>query len=411
MQESRSLIGWVDPRLEGLRRPTEPGRTPGLCRAISHRTGLDLTLVRALFILLSLSTGVGIMLYGWGTVLSAGSGGRRPIDSLLPSFARWSLKTQAAVVVLSSLAFSLTFGQMAPLSFVVAVVILILLYAATSTARSLPMPPPPPPGTAPRSTTTDFLTAAERAHSIDDWRAAMQQAGRHPAATLPELDLYGPQPEPVPPRDAPRAKTSWGAATGILLTGAVTFTVAWLLGGMVLPFALGITAAAMGVLTLLLALVARQIRIPRLALGIVAAFACAAIVAPPATLPPVEDEASAFTEQAGEEFPPPFLEGEEGAVAAGGSEFSEGSPMIIDVGPDDPGPIDLRELDLTGYTVDDPLIVEINGANASLTLELPGTVHSVTLNDEELEWNDGDDVLPISIQAYGTNLHITWETP
>ena len=85
--------------------------------------------------------------------------------------------------------------------------------------------------------------------------------------------------------------------------------------------------------------------------------------------------------------------------------------MIIDVGPDDPGPIDLRELDLTGYTVDDPLIVEINGANASLTLELPGTVHSVTLNDEELEWNDGDDVLPISIQAYGTNLHITWETP
>lgn len=401
MQESRSLIGWVDPRLEGLRRPVELGRTPGLCRAISQATGLDLTLVRALFVLLTLSTGIGIMLYGWGMVLSTGPDGRRPIDSLLPSFAQWSLKAQALVVAVSSLAFVFTFGQMAPLNFVVAVVILVLLYAATSKARSLPMPPPPSPGTAPHTAPSEFLTAAERARSIDEWRTAMQQATSRPAASLPELDLYGQQPQPEPKPEAPRAKTSWGAAAAILFLGGLVFAAMGLVGTG-LSFALGFTAAVMGTLTLIIAVTARRVRIPRLALGVIAAFACASVVVPTMSSSVVYD-APAYED----EFAAPYLGEEDGSAA----EFTDLSPVVFEIDSESTEPIDLRELDLAGHTADNPLIVQIIGSNASVTLELPGQVQSISVNDEQLDWNEGDTIAPIDIQVYGNNLHVGWETP
>ncbi|HMR48444.1 MAG TPA: PspC domain-containing protein [Arachnia sp.] len=401
MQESRSLIGWVDPRLEGLRRPIQPGRTPGLCRAISHATGLDLTLVRALFVLLTLSTGIGIMLYGWGTVLSAGPDGRRPVDSLLPAFAQWSLKAQALVVAISSLVFVFTFGQMAPLNFVVAVVILVLLYAATSTARSRPMPPPPPPGTAPPTAPTEARTAAERARTIGEWRAAMQQSANRPVASLPELDLYGVQPEPGPAPEAAKPKTSWGAAAIILLVGGLAFAAIGVLGAG-LTFSLGVAAAVMGALTLIIALAARQVRIPRLALGVIAAFAGAAVLVPTMGSSPVSYDAPAYED----EFAAPLLdENESGGVIA------DHTPLLFDIEPGSTDPIDLTALDLTGYTVDDPLIVQVVGANSALTLELPGLVRSITVNDESLEWNEGDGVLPIEVEVYGNNLHVGWETP
>ncbi|MEZ5086549.1 MAG: PspC domain-containing protein [Tessaracoccus sp.] len=396
MQQSRSLVGWVDPRLEGLQRPAESGRTPGLCRAISHRTGFDVTLVRALFVLLTLSTGIGILLYGWGTVLSYGADGRRPIDSLLPSFTGWSLNTQATVVVTSTVLFGLSFGQMAPMSFIVAVVVLILLYAATSRARRSPMPPPP----SAQASEADPLTAAERAHTVGEWRAAMQQATNRPVSpqeptSLPVLDLYGPQPEPEAPEPKPRS--SWGAAAVILLGGAATFLFSSLVTSWTpLSVTLGITAAVMGGLTLISALTVRGRKVPRLALGIVAATGLASVVLPmvnngyyggaePEAVATMTDEDFAAADD---------LEGTHEII-----HVASGGTQVVDLTAREPAPGEF-------------VTFEIRASNTNLVLQLPlNPISSITNNGEWVEMPISDDYqgefLPMSVDIYGENVDLT----
>ena len=66
---------------------------------IAERIGVDPVLVRVALIVLILSGGLGIGLYAWGTVLTRGPSGTRPIDSVLPTFTTWSSLAQKAAVV------------------------------------------------------------------------------------------------------------------------------------------------------------------------------------------------------------------------------------------------------------------------------------------------------------------------
>ncbi|MDF1488343.1 PspC domain-containing protein [Tessaracoccus caeni] len=395
MQESRSLIGWVDPRLEGLQRPADPGRTPGLCRAISQYTGFDVTLVRALFILLTLSTGVGVLLYAWGTILSLGADGRRPIDSLLPSFTQWSVKTQAIIVAVSAFLFMVSFGQMAPMPFVVAVVVLILLYAATSRARRSPMPSPP----SPRTTEADSLTAAERAHSVDEWRAAMQQAVNHPVAPrepddLPVLDLYGPQPEPEP--QPPKPKSSWATGTLILLSGTLAFFAgAYLAPWTPVAVGLGIAAAVMGGLTFISALTLRGRQVPRLVLGIVASTALASAVLPMIDngYYPYDDAAEAAATMMADEGLTDIRE----TITAG-----SGGKTVVDLSDRAPG---------WGERV----TYEVYASDTDLTVRIPaGQIEGVSLNGDYVELppsNYDTEAIPMYVEVYGDNVDLTVRFP
>ena len=94
-------LAWLDPSLRGLTRRDASGLGSGLCRAIAERIGVDPVLVRVALIVLILSGGLGIGLYAWGTVLTRGPSGTRPIDSVLPTFTTWSSLAQKAAVVVT----------------------------------------------------------------------------------------------------------------------------------------------------------------------------------------------------------------------------------------------------------------------------------------------------------------------
>ena len=70
----------------------------GLCAAIAARMGVDVVLVRVAFALLALSGGLGVALYAWGTALTRSPTGVRPMDALLPAFARWTPTAPKVVV-------------------------------------------------------------------------------------------------------------------------------------------------------------------------------------------------------------------------------------------------------------------------------------------------------------------------
>ena len=93
-------LGALHPQLAHLDRPAD-GFTPGFCRAIGSRFGIDPLLIRILFILASALSGVGVIAYAWGILLTPRAGRQALIHRLLPVFTSWSLRTQWTVIVLS----------------------------------------------------------------------------------------------------------------------------------------------------------------------------------------------------------------------------------------------------------------------------------------------------------------------
>lgn len=259
-------LGWIDTRLGGLRRQ-EPGQGSGLCRAVAARLSVDVVLVRVVVALLALSGGLGIALYLWGTALTQGPTGVRPIDSILPSFVNWGRRAQQATVILSSVGLVAAVSSITPLPWFPGVLVIALLLLARRrqglVGRNQAWPPPAtrPQPAGPES--DDALVAR--------WRATMNAAAG--PAKLPVVDLYSPEPERRP--DAPKARTAWLAGTALLLVSAGAGVGAYLVfGDPVLGLGAGLILA--GLLTVVHAVATRTRRVPRPVLVLMVAGAALA---------------------------------------------------------------------------------------------------------------------------------------
>lgn len=197
-----------------------PGLGSGLCRAIAERIGVDPVLVRVALIVLILSGGLGIGLYAWGTVLTRGPSGTRPIDSV-PTFTTWSSLAQKAAVVVTVILVMVSIGQVMPLPWAAGVLALVVW--AWLRRRK--------PGAVPQA--EDAVDDTEDDELlIGRWRTRMASAARsaaEPARPLPTVDLYS-EPAPVEGR---KPRPAWLA--GLLILGAMGAV------GAVLSSALGVT--------------------------------------------------------------------------------------------------------------------------------------------------------------------------
>ncbi|MFD0867387.1 PspC domain-containing protein, partial [Tessaracoccus lubricantis] len=133
-------LGWFDPSLRALQRREASGVSTGLSRAIAERLGVDVVIVRVVFIVLAFCAGLGLALYGWGTILTRGPQGTRPIDQVLPGFRDWSPLMQKLAVVISTIILVATLDAALPLPWGAGVLVLIALALVRRRARRAAAP-------------------------------------------------------------------------------------------------------------------------------------------------------------------------------------------------------------------------------------------------------------------------------
>lgn len=348
----------------------------GLCRAIAARMGIDVVLVRVAFALLALSGGLGIALYAWGTALTRGATGVRPIDSLLPSFGRWSGAAQKATVILSTLAGVSLVSSVTSLPWGPGVILVALLVLARRSRRGGSWPPPSPPRTAFHPPSGPGPVVSDEA-LVADWRSRMHAAvgpARGPDP-LPVVDLYSPEPTAAPPA-VPRPRAAWLIGLAILAAmvaaGAV---VAVVLGGPMMG--LGAALVTGGSLVVLYSAVARSRRVPRPLIGVlVFAMVLGGWLAPRAAGPGVAPSADA-------------------AVL---SVHVVGQDRVID----------LREDDLLGIDH-----IDVEAIASDVTVLLPGSPESVTseqrLGEVTSSFSEESTPLDITVSVDATLSSVTLE--
>ncbi|WP_130873578.1 PspC domain-containing protein [[Pseudopropionibacterium] massiliense] len=238
-------LGALHPRLAHLDRPSN-GFTPGFCRAIGSRFGIDPLLIRVLFILTSALSGVGVIAYGWGILLTPRAGRQALIHRLLPVFTSWSLRTQWTVIVLSSTLVVAAVSQM--LSSLSSVLLLplfaLVLYSRWREPRRRPVSP----------------------------TVSREQPAAGTDPQLPVVDLYAPEtPEPQP---VERVRCSWLGTGLVLFIGYLAATGVVVLGLLSNPLlSLSIVLGAVGVMILGWGLLVRNRRLPVVLLLLAVMFA------------------------------------------------------------------------------------------------------------------------------------------
>lgn len=345
-------LGWFDPQLGALQRPDATGLGTGLSRSIANRLGVDVVLVRVVFVVLAFCSGLGLALYGWGTVLTRGPQGTRPVDQFLPGFRTWSPFAQKVLVLATTIALIATIGAAFPLPWGAGVLVLIVLAVARRQAKKNAAPPAGwyPPPSAPAA---PAAAGPQPAHApLDDqtlvaqWRNSITEAvGTHIAAVplpqLPEVDLYAPD-EPAPRPAAPQAKPGW--VGGLLVLGAMIAVTAIASGALGWSGVVSLAAAtaAGGLATIVFALATRQRRIPRLILAALAV--------------PIVATGWLATE-----------------VSAGAGPEPARTHTVRIVAEDTV--VDLREMDLSGIDT-----VRIDALLSDVRVILPGPVESLSAN-------------------------------
>lgn len=249
-------LAWLDPSCRDLTRREADGLGSGLSRAMAQRLGVDVIIVRVAFVVLALSAGLGLALYGWGTLLTRGPQGSRPIDALLPSFRTWSLGSQKAAVIIMTLIFTFVVAASTPLPWGAGFLLLgAVIVVRRRALRGFRFPEP---------TGQELSVDAQ----LVAWRSRLEAAAGTTVHTVPELDLDS---APVVPTPAlPRARRSWLAGLALLAAGGVVGAIAHFVAGFsdVVSLAAGVVAA--GATAVVLALVMRTRRVPRLVLAALA---------------------------------------------------------------------------------------------------------------------------------------------
>ena len=95
-----------------LQRSTADGKLAGVCSTVATRYGVDPLLVRLVFVLLALSAGIGLAVYGAAWLLLPSDKEPVPvIHRLLPASRGLSRSTWQVLVVVATFLVSLVFGQ------------------------------------------------------------------------------------------------------------------------------------------------------------------------------------------------------------------------------------------------------------------------------------------------------------
>ena len=249
----------LDPRLADLQRPEHTGFTGGLCRALAQRWRVDPIIVRLAAIALTFAGGVGLALYGWGCLLTPRAGGQPPILRLVPAFGRWTTRTQALVVAISSLVLVLSIARQTGVSWGAVIIVGAVAWGVTRRRRRASHPWDPPTG----QPADDATPGAEPGpgETVEQWRARLVG---HGGAPLPTVDLYAPPPVSQPiPVTSTTPRTSWWAALAIVALMAVGGAVPLALGlePLLLWSGVGATGTA-AVMLLIWSLLARTRRLP-----------------------------------------------------------------------------------------------------------------------------------------------------
>lgn len=261
-------LGALDRRLTGLQRPAEARLSSGLCRAVAERYGLDPMVVRVATVIAAFVAGIGLVLYGWGTLLTPKVGHQAPIRRILPSFERWSAKTQVMVILASSLLVVISSAGTAGAPIGPIVILGVLVLVARRGNKFSPVPTP--------TTWTDTPP-----DSVEAWRDRIRQHSsiRSQSAKLPTVDLYGTTPASAPAASREQLPVSWLGAILIVSLGAfVGFASAFFgLGDDGVLMAMAACTLTVGGSMTLWALLVRSRRLP--ALLIVVALAGGAVTA------------------------------------------------------------------------------------------------------------------------------------
>ena len=283
-------LGVLDPRLQGVRRPVRTGITSGLCRALAARFNVDPLVVRIIIVALTFISGLGVIAYVWGTLLTPKEGGSAPIHRLLHNFGRWSRSTQLAIIIVSSLILLVPLAPSAGGTAggtVVLLLIVWLIYRKSSSRED--KRPAPGQHAAPLPWSVDTPPQAGPPTSIEEWRASLAPHAHRPEGDdpLPTVDLYGPEPRSA--SRAPRRPTSWLGALVIVVLALGAGTIPILLGlTPTILLSLTVAAGALGAMMFIWALAVRSRRLPillvvaALGLGAVTTAAALQIADPPA---------------------------------------------------------------------------------------------------------------------------------
>lgn len=194
-------LGGLHPRLAHLDRPAD-GFSPGLCRSIGARLGIDPLLIRILFILTTLLSGIGVVAYVWGVLLTPRAGRQAPIHRLLPAFSSWTPRAQWITIALSCLLVVGWVAQMASMSPLLLVSVFALLVL--------------------------FRRRGPRQHAAPQ-HPFTTPLGEQPSKTsgqLPIVDLYAPEesesPDSAPqPAGSTQPQPSWWGGALVLSVGCL----------------------------------------------------------------------------------------------------------------------------------------------------------------------------------------------
>lgn len=256
---------WLEESIAPLRRGDSSGLGSGLSRAIAAAFGIDVILVRVAFIALTFCAGLGLALYAWGTLLTPGPHGTRPIDSTIAGYASWSRTARLALVLGSSFALVIVVGASTSLPWGLALLASLGIWWLLRRARghlagAEPLPSSP---------------AMDENELIDQWRretavAVGRQVAKAPATAEPPIaPARHPSPQPV-------ARTAWMA--GLLLIVAAAGVGALCVGalGMGVAASLAVASIALGAAFLLFTILSPSRRLPRplLAFLLVPLVAC-----------------------------------------------------------------------------------------------------------------------------------------
>lgn len=352
-------LGWFDPHLRGLHRAPAEGVGSGLSHAIAHRLGVDVVLVRVVFVVLAFCAGLGLALYAWGTVLSRGPQGTRPIDQVLPGFRTWAPGLQKVLIILSTVIVTGTLGAAFPLPWGAGLLVLIalLVWRRRSLRHTSWQPPAQHRATV---AAPGFMGAPLDDQSlVDQWRRSISEAvGTRRTAIpgpyqLPEVDLYN-QVEERPTQPAgPAPKANWWAGLGVLTTMALAAWVAVNVLFLTGIESLAVTTGAGGFVAVTLALFARRWHLPRVVMAVVAVpTVLTGWLAVQTTALPPADSTEVYTV----------------SVMA------------------DNAVVDLTDVDLSGYST-----VRLDALLANVELILPAPAESTTLDTwaSEVTYVDG----------------------
>jgi phage shock protein PspC (stress-responsive transcriptional regulator) len=133
-----------------IRRSATDAKLAGLCGGVAQHWGIDPVLVRVGWVLLTLSGGIGLVLYlaGWLLIPVEGSA-KAPVDDLFgESVRRWPRELWITLVAVASLAMGAIFGWLSPFGIGPAIVIALIWYFGFYKGRhdkgSTAVPPLPP---------------------------------------------------------------------------------------------------------------------------------------------------------------------------------------------------------------------------------------------------------------------------